>query len=188
MAAYGLCKDEFTDNGNWPWLLYLREGRRMVGSYVLSQRDIERLRSKRDVIAIASYRVDSHHVSRWVDADGDLFVEGTLALPYIRWAVPYRAITPKRAEVTNLLVPVAASATHVAQSSLRMEPQYMMLGEAAGQAAAQAALMPTPVVQDIDVRALQVALGDHGAYLTNPLSQPRASLRGDGSVGPEGGG
>jgi hypothetical protein len=168
MAAYGLCKDEFTDNDNWPWLFYLREGRRMVGTYVMRQRDIESQRSKRDSIGIASYRVDSHYVSRWIDAEGDLFVEGTIALPYITYAVPYRALTPKRGEVDNLLVPIALSATHVAYSSLRMEPQYMLFGEAAGQAAAQAARMPAPVVQDIDVRQLQVDLEAHGSLLDPP--------------------
>jgi hypothetical protein len=170
MAAYGLCKDEFTDNDNWPWQFYLREGRRMVGGYVMRQRDIESQRGKRDSIGIASYRVDSHYVSRWIDAEGDMFVEGTIALPYINYAVPYRALTPMRDEVRNLLVPVALSATHVAYSSLRMEPQYMLFGEAAGQAAAQAAKMPTPVVQDIDVRKLQVDLEAHGSRLDVPVA------------------
>ena len=168
MAGYGLCKDEFTDNGNWPWLFYLREGRRMVGTYVMRQRDIESQRSKRDSIGLASYRVDSHHVSRWVDVNGDVFAEGLLALPYITYAVPYRALTPRRDDVRNLIVPVAVSATHVAYSSLRMEPQYMLFGEAAGQAAAQAARMPVPVVQDIDVRQLQVDLQAHGSLLDPP--------------------
>jgi hypothetical protein len=179
MAAYGLCKDEFTDNGNWPWVFYLREGRRMVGTYVMRQRDIESQRSKRDSIGLASYRVDSHYVSRWIDDDGDLFVEGTIALPYITYAVPYRALTPRRGEVDNLLVPVALSATHVAYSSLRMEPQYMLFGEAAGQAAAQAARMPIPIVQQVDVRQLQVDLEAHGSVLDLPsLASPLLARQG----------
>jgi FAD dependent oxidoreductase len=138
MARYGLCKDEFTDNDHWPRSLYLREGRRMLGAYVLRQSDIEKDRSKTDIIGVASYRVDSHFVSRWVTDDNRLMVEGGMSLPYMKYAIPYRSITPKRSDITNLLVPVAASASHVAQSSLRMEPQYMIMGEAAGEAAALA--------------------------------------------------
>lgn len=198
MAAYGLCKDEFADNGNWPWLLYLREGRRMVGSYVLRQSDIELQRSKPDIIGVASYRVDSHFVSRWVTRDDQLMVEGAMSLPYMLYAIPYRSITPKASDITNLLVPVAASASHVAQSSLRMEPQYMIMGEAAGEAAAMAtgrreasttsvlaagspgvsvaATTSTPLrsrtidVQALDVAELQRRLKAHGAYLKNPAN------------------
>ncbi len=181
MASYGLCKDEFTDNGNWPWLLYVREGRRMVGEYVLTQADITTTRGKADIIGIASYRVDAHLVSRWIDGAGRVVTEGSLSLAYQNYAIPYRALTPRREDVTNLLVPVAASASHVAQSSLRMEPQYMLMGEAAGEAASMAvrrrvaAAEPvTPltrdqaVVQDVDVAALQARLIARGARLTNP--------------------
>ncbi|MEO6579256.1 MAG: FAD-dependent oxidoreductase, partial [Candidatus Limnocylindria bacterium] len=76
MADYGLCADEFADNGNWPRLLYLREGRRMVGRYLLTQRDVEVSRTKTDTIAVGSYAFDSHHVSRWIDGAGRLRVEG----------------------------------------------------------------------------------------------------------------
>lgn len=201
MAQYGLCKDEFTDNGNWPWLLYLREGRRMIGEYVLRQSDIETDRSKTDIIGVASYRVDAHYVSRWIDEDDQIFVEGSMSLPYTTYAIPYRSITPKRSQATNLLVPVTASASHVAQSSLRMEPQYMLMGEAAGEAAAMAITRrpgtgggivtppgsPTPPassasvrpltprvidVQRIDVAELQARLRAHGSYLVNPVSAP----------------
>lgn len=179
MAGYGLCKDEFTDNGNWPWLLYIREGRRMLGEYVLTQADITTDRSKSDLIGVASYRVDSHLVSRWVDGAGRLLVEGSMSLPYQNYAIPYRAITPRRSESTNLLVPVAASASHVAHSSLRMEPQYMIMGEAAGEAAAMAVggrdwnprTGSTDVavdVQAVRVSILQDRLRARGVYLVNP--------------------
>ena len=135
MARFGLCKDEFLDNGHWPRQLYLREGRRMVGQYVLRQSDLQTKRSKTDIIGIASYRIDSHFVSRWADA-GRIMAEGTMSAPKLNYAIPYRIMVPNPAEARNLLVPVAASATHVAQSSLRMEPQYMLMGEAAGEAAA----------------------------------------------------
>jgi hypothetical protein len=178
LAGYGLCKDEFTDNDHWPWLLYIREGRRMLGSYVLTQADIQTKKSKTDIIGVASYRVDSHLVSRWVDGQGRLMTEGSMSLPYMNWAIPYRALTPKRTEITNLLVPVDASASHVAQASLRMETQYMIMGEAAGEAAAMAirsrapsgsTAVPTSTdVQDIDVARLQKKLRARGCYLVNP--------------------
>jgi hypothetical protein len=166
MAAYGLCADEFVDNGNWPWLLYQREARRMVGAYVLRQRDIDHWRYKDDSIGIASYRRDSHFVSRWIDAQGRLLAEGPLpAHARVRWDIPYRSLTPRTGEMSNLLVPVAASATHVAHSSLRMEPQYMIMGEATGQAAAMAAGQRQPTVQSIDVDDLQDRLRAHGAFI-----------------------
>jgi hypothetical protein len=155
----------------------------MVGEYVLRQSDIEASQAKSDIIGISSYRVDSHYVSRWIDADDRLLVEGLMSLPYLRYAIPYRSITPKREEVTNLLVSVAASASHVAHSSLRMEPQYMLMGEAAGEAAALAITRPpqSPTtqardVQRIDVRELQRRLGAHGAYLDNPVVGPPTPL------------
>jgi hypothetical protein len=183
MARYGLCKDEFTENGNWPWLLYLREGRRMMGAYVLRQSDIETDKVKTDIIGVASYRVDSHFVSRWIDGNDRLLVEGGMSLPYQNWAIPYRSITPQRSQVTNLLVSVAASASHVAHASLRMEPHYMLMGEAAGEAAALAItgrpkgqVAQAVDVQGIDVVELQRRLTAHGAYLDNPTLGPRTPL------------
>jgi hypothetical protein len=169
MARYGLCKDEFRDNGNWPWLLYLREGRRMDGAYVLTQADTERSRSKPDVIGVASYRRDSHTVSRWVDHANALVGEGNLSpsVP-VRWDIPYRSLTPRTSEIVNLIVPVAASASHVAHSSLRMEPQYMIMGEAAGEAAALVAGHAGATVQTVDVELLQGLLRGHGAFVPAP--------------------
>jgi hypothetical protein len=170
LAKLGLCRDEFTDNGNWPRQLYIREGRRMVGAYVLTQADIETDRTKVDVIGIASYRVDAHFVSRWFDvASRSILAEGQLALPYADYAIPYEIITPIGEEATNLLVPVAASASHVAEASLRMEPQYMVMGEAAGEAAAMVVQGdPWATVQTISVTDLQARLAAHGAILTLP--------------------
>jgi hypothetical protein len=168
MGSYGLCKDEFTDNGNWPYLLYLREGRRMVGRSVLTAHDIQAIRSKPDIIAIGSYRMDVHTVSRYVDAADRLMAEGSFPLSAgVKYAIPYSVMTPQRGEATNLLVPVTSSASHVAQASVRMEPQYMMVGEAAGAAAALAAAGGS-AVQDVSVAALQARLTAAGAVLTDP--------------------
>ena len=175
MAGYGLCKDEFVDNGNWPELIYLREGRRMVGAYVLKQRDVQVDRTKTDTIAIASYAFDSHHISRWMDGARLLRVEGGFwngRAAATRWSIPYRSLTPRASEVTNLLVSVTASATHVAFAALRLEPQYMMMGEAAGVAARLAASGPVGVpvpVQSVNVAALRLALKQQGAIIDNLL-------------------
>ena len=169
LAQYGLCADEFTDNANWPYQLYLREGRRMVGATVLTAEDILELPSKPDIIGIASYRIDSHLVSRWVDGAGNLVAEGTLGSPSIRrnYAIPYRAMLPREGDVTNLLVSVTASASHVAFSSLRMEPHYMFMGEAAGTAAVMAA-GSNGIVRNVDVARLQSRLRAAGSNLTDP--------------------
>ena len=109
----------------------------MVGANVLTQRDVQVDRTKTDTIAIASYAFDSHHVSRWIDGARRLRVEGGFwngRAAATRWSIPYRSLTPRASEVTNLLVSVTASATHVAFAALRLEPQYMMMGEAAGAA------------------------------------------------------
>jgi len=173
MNRYGLCADEFVDNDNWPRLLYQREGRRMVGTYMLKQRDVEVERTKPDTIAIASYPLDTHHVSRWVQPSGQIRVEGgfwTSRSNATLWSIPYRSLTPSPDEATNLLVSVTASASHVAWASLRMEPQFMMMGEAAGQAAAISAASAIPArVQSVHVPTLQAALRGHGAIVDNPL-------------------
>jgi hypothetical protein len=190
MAAYGLCADEFTENGGWPRMFYLREGRRMVGDYVLTQADVLVQRTKADGIAIASYSFDSHHVSRWIDGLRRLRVEGGFwygRAAATRWSVPYRSLTPRPDEATNLLVSVTVSASHVALASLRMEPQYMMMGEAAGTAAALvsrgfgAGATPLPSVQSLDVGVLQAALRAHGAVIDNYLFWDTVSsmFRGD---------
>ena len=169
LAQYGLCADEFTDNANWPYQLYLREGRRMVGATVLTAEDILELPSKPDIIGIASYRIDSHLVSRWVDGAGNLVAEGTLGSPSIRrnYAIPYSAMLPREGDVNNLLVSVTASASHVAFSSLRMEPHYMFMGEAAGTAAVMAA-GASGNVRNVDVSRLQSRLRSAGSNLTDP--------------------
>ncbi len=158
---WGLAKDEFLDTDHWPNQLYIREARRMVGEYVMSQKDIQTELSKPDPIGMGSYNSDSHNVQRVINKDGFVRNEGDMLQPY---QIPYRVLLPKRNEVQNLLVPVCFSATHVAYSTLRMEPQYMILGQAAGVAAAMAIRRSLPV-QDIDTATLTRTLVEHGAIL-----------------------
>ncbi|HEX9368738.1 MAG TPA: FAD-dependent oxidoreductase, partial [Vicinamibacterales bacterium] len=168
MKDWGLCRDEFVDSGHWPYQLYVREARRMIGEYVMSQKDIQTDLAKPDAIGMGSYNSDSHNVQRRPTADG-LAVEneGDMQVPVTPYQIPYRIMVPKRAQATNLLVPVCFSATHVAYSTLRMEPQYMILGHAAG-VAARLAIEAHAAVQDVDVAALRGTLGSQRAVFDLP--------------------
>ena len=157
MQAWGLHKDEFIDNGNLPYQLYVREARRMRGAYVVRQQDVQEDRRKPDAIGIASHFIDSHHVQRLALSPTEFINEGRIWRTCAAYQIPYRAITPKAAECTNLLVPGAASFTHVAFCTYRLESVWMMAGHAAGIAAAMAAKTGKEV-QQVDVPALQTRL------------------------------
>lgn len=169
VKQWGLAADEFSDTGHWPFQLYVREARRMVGDYVMTQRDTETAVVKDDVIGMGSYAMDSHNVQRYLQQDGTVQNEGDTQVPTIPFQIPYRAIVPKHTECRNLLVPVCASATHVAYGALRLEPVYMIMGEAAG-VAAKMAIDRTADVQRVDTGELTAALSRHGAIMewTNP--------------------
>ncbi|MFT4115749.1 FAD-dependent oxidoreductase [Bradyrhizobium sp.] len=167
VSAWGLPKDEFADTDHWPREIYVREGRRMVGAYVVRQADLQTALLKPDSIGMGSYNSDSHNVQRVVLPDGTVRNEGDMQVPVQPYQIPYRSITPRREEMQNLLVPVCLSASHVAYSSLRMEPQFMIVGQAAGVAAALAARGNIPV-QDIPVARLQSLLQKSGAVLDLP--------------------
>jgi hypothetical protein len=153
LAELGLCRDEFANYGHWSPQLYVREGRRMKGLYVVSQKDIMDEPAKEDPIVVSSFPIDSHDCQRVATADG-VINEGTIfpvrmerrrnGYPY---HIPYRAILPKPGECENLLVPVALSCTHVAISSIRVEPTWMILGQSAGVAAALSAKQNVSVQQ-----------------------------------------
>ena len=162
--SWGLAKDEFTDNGNFPNQLYIREARRMIGEYVMTQRDIQTDLAKPDPIGMGSYNSDSHNVERVINREGFVRNEGDMQVAVEPYQIPYRVMLPKKAEAENLLVPVCFSASHVAYSTLRMEPQYMIIGQAAGVAAAMT-IRTNRAVQDIDTAALTRTLVDQGAIL-----------------------
>ena len=172
--AYGLARDEFTDNGHWPDQLYVREARRLVGEFVATQRDLQTDREKPDAIGMGSYNSDSHNVQRFINDRGFVENEGDVQVPVQPYQIPFRVVLPKRAELANLLVPVCFSASHIAYSSLRMEPQYMIIGHAAGIAAAAAAKAGNDV-QDTDVPHLQAALkAEAGVFEQGVQFQDRA--------------
>jgi hypothetical protein len=179
VREWGLPKDEFPDTGHWPHQLYIREARRMKGEYVMSQRDLQTDRAKPDVIGMGSYNSDSHNVQRFVNARGFAENEGDMQVPVQPYQIPYRMMLPRAAEASNLLVPVCFSATHVAYSSLRMEPQYMINGHAAG-VAAWLAVRDKTSVQKVNVAELQQVLGKEAAvfeYVPHPQQGAFAVLR-----------
>ncbi len=155
--GWGLAKDEFQDTDHWPNQLYVREARRMVGEYVMVQKDLQTDLRKADAIGMGSYNSDSHNIQRLATGDGAVENEGDMQVAVTPYQIPYRVMLPRRGDAANLLVPVCFSASHVAYSSLRMEPQYMILGHAAGIAAAMAIRGGT-AVQDINVAQLQSKL------------------------------
>ena len=166
--TWGLPKDEFSDSGNFPFQLYVREARRMVGLYVLHEADLTQDRWKPDGIATGSYGVDCHVVQE-LREDGRLVPEHTRHVACNNYDIPYRSLVPP--DVENLLVPVCCSATHVAYCSLRMEPVYMMLGHAAGDAA-HLALAGKSSVQNVDAQKLRAVLLQEGAILDAGYQPP----------------
>jgi hypothetical protein len=169
--GWGLCADEFVDTGGWPHQLYVREARRLRGDYVLTEHDLVQARPQGDVVAMGSYNIDIREVERtWrllpeYTPTPAVFNEGYLSVPVPPYPIPYRCLTPRREDATDLLVPLCVSASHVAFSSIRMEPTYMLLGTAAGTAAAQAARRGV-AVQDVDVGLLQQSLREQGQVLS----------------------
>lgn len=140
LADWGLPLDEFVDNGHWPDQIYVREGRRMVSDFVISENHVNQSDgfSQADSIGMGGYSMDSHNVQYHVSEAGFVVAEGDVQVSPARGPYPisYQSIVPKRGEAQNLLVPVAVSASHIAYGSLRMEPVFMSLGQAAGAAAA----------------------------------------------------
>ena len=177
MAELGLCRDEFPETEHWSPQLYVREGRRMDGRHMLTQKDVLEEPKKDDPIAVSSFPIDSHDCRRLALPDG-VINEGTIfpvRMPGRRhgyaYHIPYRAITPSASECSNLLVPVALSATHVAYSSVRVEPTWMAIGQSAGVAAALAAKAGV-TVQALDYPALRTRLLAQNVVLDLPVLPP----------------
>ncbi|MBQ2722688.1 MAG: FAD-dependent oxidoreductase, partial [Opitutales bacterium] len=135
-APYGLAKDEFVDNDNWPYNLYIREARRMIGEYVMTEHDCRCTKETPKSIGMGSYTLDSHNCQRYITPQGFVQNEGDIGVHLKKpYKISYGALTPKRNEVSNLLVPVACSASHIAYGSIRMEPVFMLLGHSSATAA-----------------------------------------------------
>jgi hypothetical protein len=139
MNQWGYAKDEFADNGNWPYNIYVREARRMIGEYVMTENDVLGKREVPKPVGMGSYTMDSHNVQRYVTPEGYVQNEGDLGVrPDRPYQIDLGALLPKEAECNNLLVTVCVSCSHIAFGSIRMEPVFMILGQSAGTVAAMA--------------------------------------------------
>lgn len=160
MLQWGYPKDEYTDNGNFSPQMYIREARRMIGDYVMTQANCEGRETVNDGVGMAAYTMDSHNAERivvngMVKNEGDVQIGGFGPYP-----VAYRCIIPKAQDCKNLLVPVCLSASHIAYGSIRMEPVFMVLAQS-GAAAACQAIDNNQAVQQVDVKKLQQLLKDN---------------------------
>ncbi|SEL59986.1 FAD-dependent oxidoreductase [Xaviernesmea oryzae] len=160
-AQYGYCADEYTDNDNFPYQLYVRQARRLVGQYVLTENDLKNKPNFLDSIGVGYAPLDQHGMIRTVQ-DGHIAEDNRYPFSVAPYQIPYRALLPNRSDVTNLLVSVAVSASHVAYTSIRMEPTYMVMGQAAG---AAAALAPDGDVSKVSIAKLRSTLLKAGQVL-----------------------
>ena len=166
MSQWGLAKDEFTDNENWPHQIYVRESRRMIGEYVMTENDVLSKKEVPEPVGMGSYTVDSHNVQRYVKPDGYVQNEGDIGVstpqPY---SISYRSLIPKKGECENLLVPICVSSSHIAYGSIRMEPVFMILGQSAATAAVMA-IDENISVQEVQYEKLKEQLMKDGQRLT----------------------
>ncbi|QDU46575.1 FAD dependent oxidoreductase [Symmachiella dynata] len=168
MQQWGLAEDEFVDNGHWPHQIYVREARRMVGDFVITENELLNKPPIPDSVGMGSYGMDSHNVQRYVTPDGHVQNEGDIGRstrgPY---QIAYRALVPKRGQCDNLLVPVCVSSSHIAFGSIRMEPVFMILGQSTATAAVMA-IDEGLTVQDVSAEKLQKELLKRGQVLELP--------------------
>lgn len=156
VSAWGLPKDEFERTGHWPHQLYIREARRMISDYVMTDHNCLKQELINDSIGLASFHMDSHNCRRVV-IEGRCVNEGDVQVPIAPYEISYRSIRPKAEECTNLLVPVCLSSSHIAYGSIRMEPVFMILGQSAAIAASLAIKHKTSV-QDVNYEILKQEL------------------------------
>jgi hypothetical protein len=165
MNRWGYSKDEFTDNGNWPFNIYVREARRMTGEYVMTENDVLSKRNVPHSVGMGSYNLDSHNTQRYIKPDGYVDNEGDVELPTGKpYMIDLGSIIPKKEDCCNLLVPVCVSSSHIAYGSIRMEPVFMILGQSAG-TVASLALESRKAIHDLDYSVIRDKLISDGQVL-----------------------
>jgi hypothetical protein len=165
MKQWGLAKDEFKDNGNWPYNIYVRESRRMIGEYVMTENEVlGRARVPRS-IGMGSYTMDSHNVQRYVTSEGYVQNEGDIGVtPQQPYQIDLGSIIPKKEDCTNILVPVCISCSHIAYGSIRMEPVFMILGQSSAIVASMA-IDSKKSIQDLNYNNIKTKLEASGQIL-----------------------
>lgn len=165
VSQWGTCKDEYEREDGWQQQLYIREARRMQSNYIMTQKNCEGIEVVKDPIGMAAYGMDSHHIKRYVNADGYVENEGNVeASVNSPFPISYQSIVPKKEECTNLVVPICLSASHIAFGSIRMEPVFMILGQSAAIVACLG-LEEGEAVQDIPYGLLEKKLIEEGQIL-----------------------
>lgn len=165
MQQWGLAKDEFADNGNWPYQIYIREARRMIGEFVMTENEVLGKSSVDEPIGMGSYTMDSHNAQRYITDEGFVQNEGDIGVhPHEPYRIAMGSILPKKGECGNLLVPVAVSSSHIAYGSIRMEPVFMILGQSAASMASLAMDQQIPV-QDLKYEKVKQLLLSEGQVL-----------------------
>jgi hypothetical protein len=179
VSTWGLPKDEFLDNGHWPHQIYVREARRMIGAYVMTELDCLDKRPTPESVGMGSYTLDSHNVRRYVLPDGNVQNEGDIGVHCPRpYKVAYGALVPRKGQVANLIVPVCVSSSHIAYGSIRMEPVFMVLGQSAA-TAALLALQAGSALQELPYERLRARLLEDGQVLEYGGAAAGASLGGE---------
>jgi FAD dependent oxidoreductase len=165
MRHWGLAKDEFVDHGGWPHQIYVREARRMIGEFVMTENELMKRRPTPQSIGMGSYTIDSHNVQRYITPEGFVQNEGDIGVPLSGpYEIAYGAVVPKRGQASNLVVPVCVSSSHIAFGSIRMEPVFMVLAHSAA-TAASIALDRGIAVQDVPYAELRARLLKDGQVL-----------------------
>lgn len=165
MNTWGLPKDEFTDNGNWPHQLYIREARRMVGDFVMTENELLQRSPTPNPIGMGSYTLDSHNVQRYITPEGYVQNEGDIGVKCKPYQIAYGSLIPRKEQCENLFAPVCVSSSHIAFGSIRMEPVFMILGQSAATAACLAIDDNIPV-QDVDYQKLRAQLLTDGQVVS----------------------
>ncbi|HUG18225.1 MAG TPA: FAD-dependent oxidoreductase [Planctomycetaceae bacterium] len=176
-AKWGLAKDEFTDNGNWPHQIYVREARRMIGLHVMTENELLKQRPTPEPIGMGSYTMDSHNVQRYITPEGYVQNEGDIGVstrgPY---SISRGSILPQKDQCENLVVPVCVSSSHIAFGSIRMEPVFMILGQSAATVGVMA-IDSSAAVQDVPYEKLSERLLADGQVLSGNFAPAGAAGR-----------
>jgi hypothetical protein len=172
ISTYGLAKDEFVGTGGWPHQIYVREARRMVSDYVMTEHHCRGKEIAPDSVGMGAYGMDSHNCRRFVE-NGRVMNEGDVQVGgFPPYRISYRSIVPAKGQCDNLFVPVCLSATHIAYGSIRMEPVFMILAQSAA-FAAHIAMRRDIAVQDVEYSKLRPALEKAEQALEWPVMAPR---------------